>query len=506
MLRNEIKNILKKAVGEDAKVEYPITLSHGDYATNVAMKLKKNPEDIISKISSNKIFEKVEANKGFINFFVGKEYLQNQIKEILKQGDKYGELDIGKREKVQVEFISANPTGPLTLGNGRGGFCGDVVASVLTKAGYKVEREYYVNDRGEQVRKLGHSIIGDDEAVYKGEYIDELRKKITGKNVEAVGEAGAEYILENMIKPTVSKMGIKYDVWFRENSLYQKKEVEEIIEWLKRKKLAYEKDNALWFKSSNYGDEKDRVLIKEDKETTYLASDIAYLKNKKDRGFKKILYFWGADHHGYIDRLQAAGEALGFEKGAIEIIIMQLVKLFKDGKEQRMSKREGVYVTLDELIDEVGIDATRFFFLARTNNTHLNFDMNLAKEQSNKNPVYYVQYAHARISSILRSAKGIKLSTINDKLLVHPSELALVKQLIKLPEVIEDTAKDYQTQRLTKYSQDIATAFHKFYADCRVIDEKQPELTQARLSLASATQVVLKNILSTMGISAPEKM
>lgn len=504
MLRNKIKEIIKQEIGKEAIVEHPLEAVFGDYSTNVAMKEQLNPNEVAEKLKNNELFEKVEVKNGFINFFINKEYLQKQVIDILDKKDKFGDLKVGDGTKVQVEFISANPTGPLTLGNGRGGFCGDVLANVLTKAGYEVEREYYINDRGEQIKKLGHSVIGDSEAVYKGEYITELRKKIKGKDPEKVGEKSAEYILEKMIKPTVKQMGIKYDKWFSEKDLYNKKEVEKALVELKKSGLAYEKEGALWFCSTKFGDDKDRVLVKSTGEETYLASDVAYLKNKKQRGFDKIVYYWGADHHGYVARLKAAAQALGYKQEDIEIILMQLVKLFQDGKEVKMSKRAGTYVTLDELFDEVSIDVARYFFLSRANNTHLNFDLNLAKEQSQNNPVYYIQYAHARINSILRKSKFRNIKTL--KLLNHPSELNLIKQLIKFPEIIEDITKDYQLQRIPQYATELATSFHKFYAECRVIDEENKDLTQERLGLITATKIILKNTLELMGITAPEKM
>jgi len=508
LVREEIKKLTEKAVKDlygreiEIRIEQPQDPAFGDYATNVAMALKKNPQEIANKIKSD-ILEKVEVKNGFINFFISKAYLQKQVGEILKQKDKFGELKIGRGDKVNVEFISANPTGPLTLGNGRGGFCGDVLSNILTKAGFETAREYYINDTGEQVRKLGHSVLGDSEAVYKGNYIEDLRKRVKGEKVEEVGSEAAGIIMEEMIRPTVSKMKIKFDTWFSEKTLYQKKEVNEILDYLKKEGLSYEKEGALWFKSTKFGDDKDRVMIKADGEPTYFLSDIAYLKNKFKRGFERLFFFWGADHFGYINRIKAAAEALGFNKDKVRIIIMQLVRLIQQGKEVRMSKRTGTYVTLDELIDEVGLDVARLFFLTRSPDTHLNFDLDLAKEQSEKNPVYYVQYAHARICSILKKAT----TEANPKYLKleHPAEINLVKQLIRLPEIVEDISKDYQVQRLPQYALDLAAIFHKFYQECRVISEEK-NLTQARLSLVLAVKIVLKNTLDLMGISAPEKM
>lgn len=512
MAREKIKKligkVLKNLYGNKAevKVERPAEAVFGDYSTNAAMVLKKNPREITDNIKSP-ILEKIEARNGFINFFLSKKYLQRQIGEILNRGGKFGELKIGRGKKIQVEFISANPTGPLTLGNGRGGFCGDVLSNVLKKAGFKVKREYYINDTGEQIRKLGHSVIGDSEAVYKGDYINDLRKriKIIGKNPEKIGEEASRIILKEMIKPSIKKMGIKFDVWFSEKSLRKNKETDRILNYLKNKKLAYEKEGALWFASSQFGDDKDRVLVKADGEKTYIASDAAYLKNKINRGFDKLIYILGADHYGYMARIKAVAQALGYKKEKVEIIIMQLVRLFEKGQEVRMSKRSGVYVALDELINEVGLDAARFFFLEKAADTHLDFNLDLAKERSEKNPVYYVQYAYARICSILRKAKNYNLKTASYKLLNHPGELKLIKQLIRLHEIVEDTAEDFQVQRLLQYATDLAAAFHQFYRDCRVLTENT-SLSKNRLALVSATKIVLKNTLDLMGVSAPKKM
>jgi arginyl-tRNA synthetase len=529
MIREEIKKIIKKAIKNlqkegrlpdfeipEIKVEHPENEIYGDYATNIAMritkKVKQDPMGI-SKLISKKLvfpdlFEKVEEKKpGFINFFISKEYLQKKVKEILDKKEKFGQLKIGKNKKVQVEFVSANPTGPLTLGNGRGGFCGDVLANILTKAGYKTEREYYINDIGEQIRKLGHSVIGDSEAVYKGKYIEELRKRVKGDNPDKVGEKSAKIILKEMIKPLVKDMGIKFDVWFSEKSLYKNKDVDKVLKYLKNKNLTYEKEGALWFKSAKFGDDKDRVLVRKNGEKTYFASDIAYLKNKFTRRFKKIIYFWGADHYGYIKRMQAAIEALGYKKEQADFIIMQLVAVMWQGQRQRMSKRKGIYWGLDKLINELGLDIVRFFFLTRSPGSHLIFDLDLAKEQSEKNPVYYVQYAFARICSILRRGKikDLKLRPAYLKLLENESELRLIKELNRFPEIIEDIIKDYQVQIIPQYSIDLATIFHQFYRDCRVLVEDE-NLKKARLALIMATKIVLENTFSLMGISAPEKM
>jgi arginyl-tRNA synthetase len=529
MIRAEIKKLIQEAVKShwdvdlelaEIKIDYPPE-GFGDYSTNVAMSLakiaKSNPmeiaEDIVSEILKqvqDDMFIEIKVVKpGFINFYLAPEIIRQAIIDINEKKDNFGNLDIEKEKKAQVEFISANPTGPLTLGNGRGGFYGDVLANILAKAGFNVEREYYVNDVGEQIRSLYHSVNKDELAKYKGKYIDALSYLLKGEDGEVItmGRAMADIIIETIIKPTIeNKMKIKFNRWFFESELHPEK-VDEIIGYLKEKNLTEKKEDALWFKATQFGDDKDRVLIKADGEKTYLASDVAYLKNKFERGFDKLIYIWGADHHGYIGRLRAAAKALDYNPNNIEIIIMQLVRLLSNGKEVRMSKREGMYVEIEKLIDEVGLDVARFFFLMYSPDAHMNFDLDLAKERSQKNPVYYVQYAYARICSILAKSKnkGEKAGK-NLGLLNHDSELKLIKQLIRFPEVIEDIAHDYQVHFLPHYTLDLVRIFHKFYESCQVINEKNLELTQARLFLVEATKIVLKNTLDLMGISAPERM
>lgn len=508
-IEKEIKNSLKKLKIEAPlfSVENPNQETHGDYSSNVALilakKLEKNPIEIAEQIkekTKGNIFKKIEIVKpGFINFFLSESYLQKKAESILKKD--FQDLKL-KKEKVNVEFISANPTGPLTLGNGRGGFSGDVLANVLKKAGCQVTREYYLNDRGGQIVKLGESITGKEEH-YKGDYIKDLRKKIKTKDTLQAGEKGVKLILKDFIKPAVKKMGIRFDVWFSEKSLYPK-EVEKVLNYLEKKNLTYQKESALWLKTAKFQDDKDRVLIKEEKETTYFASDVAYLKNKFNRKFQKLIVFVGADHHGYLKRMQAAAECLGYKKEQVEFIAMQLVRLLKNNKEVKMSKRAGTYVTIEELINEVGLDATRFFFLERGANSHLNFNLTLAKKKSQENPVYYIQYAHARISSILKKFKEKRLKP-DFKKLNHERELSLIKQLLKYEEVIETTAKDYQLQRIPQYSVELAETFHRFYHECQVLTEDQ-ELSLARVNLIKATQIVLRDVLKLMGVSTPNKM
>jgi len=530
MIRKEIIKLIEKSIKnlqeenelpafeiQDILVEKPENKDYGDYSINIAMQIaklsKRNPMEIATLIKSrigslkSKVFDEVKiAEPGFINFFLSKEYLQEQIRDILRQGEIYGQLDIGKNKKVQVEFISANPTGPLTVGNARGGVFGDVLANILKWAGFKVEKAYYINDYGMQILTLGHSVLKDEKAEYKGEYIDYLNKKIKEKDPYKTGQKAAKIIIDEMIKKTTERMGIKYDEWFLESELHEKGKVDEIIERLERKDLTYKKDGAVWFKSTALGDARDRVLIKADGWKTYLAGDIAYHKYKfEDKKFDKVIDVWGADHLDDKLSLLAGVDALGHDKDKLMIPLLQFVTIFEKNEKLKMSKRAGIYVTMDELLDKVGKDVVRFFFLTKSANTHLNFDLSLAKERSEKNPVYYVQYAHARICSILNKALKYKPENMDYKLLKHPSELELIKQLIRFPEVIEDTARDYQIQRIPKYAVDLATVFNQFYRDCRVLDEKE-SLKKARLSLVLVAKQVLKNTLDLMGISAPEKM
>ena len=474
--------------------------------------LKKNPQEIADSIKSD-ILEKIEVKNGFINFFISKEYLQKQVEEILKKKDKYGSLKIGKDQKVNVEFISANPTGPLHIGNGRGAFLGDVLANIFKKSGYEVTREYYINDMesGMQVTgfrdtittvsKLPDGVVGTftpGELPYFSDYLKEkiiIFKNKKPEEIIDIVQKENENFIENELK-------IKFDNWVSEEKyLYQTNKVKRMIRWLEENHFTYPEDGAEWLKTSKFGEKKDWVVVRKTGEPTYLLSDIAYHKDKIDRGFNKIIDIWGADHQGHVGKIKAALKMFNY-KGDLDILITQIVRL-KSGL--KLSKRKGQIITLKELIDEVSLDVARFFFLTRSPGSHLLFDLDLAKEQSEKNPVFYIQYAHARICSILRKAPGFKFNISDLKLLTHQSELQLVKQLIRFPEIIEDTVKDYQIQRIPQYALDLATSFHQFYRDCQVISENK-NLTQTRLGLISATKIVLENTLSLMGISAPEKM
>ncbi len=526
-IRGEIRRVVQEAVKkewpkirlDEVLVEVPENNKYGDYSSNIAMQLarqvKEEPlkiaeilqkEMLNTKYKIQDTFEKIELSEpGFINFFVSKEYLQNQVKEILRQKEKFGHLKIGKNKKINIEFISANPTGPLTIGNARGGVFGDVLGNVFRVAGYKAEKEYYINDFGNQIIALGHSVLKDKETVYKGDYINKLHKKVKEKDVFKAGQKTAKIILEEMIKKTVKRMGIQYDNWFWESQLHKKKEVDKTIDLLKKKNLVYEKDDAFWFKSRKFQDNRDRVLIKKDGSKTYLAGDIAYHRDKiEKRRFDKVINVWGADHAGDVAGLKAGVEALGY-KNKVEIVLHQFITILKKGERQRMSKRKGIYFTMDELIEEVGKNVIRFFFLQKTINTHLNFDLDLAKEESEKNPVYYVQYAYARICSIIRKSEKSQIPNPKFNLLEHPSELKLIKQLVRFPEVVADVSKDYQVQKLPQYALDLAAIFHQFYQDCRVISDNK-NLSQSRLALITATKIIFKNSFDLMGISALRKM
>jgi len=559
-IEQDLKKIIKKVVGIEAKdvdLEHPENPKHGHYASNFALvnfkefiSLKKpaaadkkgrlpatlkgfkNPFDLAQKIVKNfpekDYLKKVEAIKpGFINFHLSQKFLQAQVKEILDKKEGCGldpkEKQKRKKIKVQVEFISANPTGPLHVGNCRGGFAGDTLANILKKLGYKVEKEFYVNDRGVQIEKLGQSVEARSQQLrgkkaripeggYPGQYVKEIARKAGQKKIKDFKKFALKEILR-MIKKSTDGMGIKYDSWFSEDSLYQtsqnkKSEAEKALSLLKKKKLTYQKDKALWFKSTRFGDEKDRVLVKSNGETTYILSDLAYHINKfKKRRFNRVILFWGADHHGYVPRFLGMIEAIGY-KGKAQVEICQLLRLARGKKTIRMSKRKGQYITVDNLLDEIGIDAARFHFLMHSLNTAMTLDLKKAAEKSEENPVYYVQYAHARICSILRKVKkpsfkpGLKPDF---SLLNHPAELELITKLVRFPEVLLDIEANHQLQALTNYAVKLADFFHKFYEECRVIG-KDKELTFARLALVRATQIILAESLRLMGISSPERM
>jgi len=540
-----IKQAIKSAYGidfdlEKIKIDYPPE-GMGDFSTNVALLLAKeigkSPTEVVEALAlslraqrsnpeqSNKDgiaavatllrddkmeFQKVETAKpGFLNFWLSDKALQYTGIKINQEKEKYGNSNLGAGKKIHLDFVSANPTGPVHIGNARGGPLGDTLANVFEKCGYAPYREYYVNDAGNQVEILGHSILGDEQAQYNGEYINELSSRLLEeKNVREIGGRGVKIIMDEIIKPSMEKFGIKFDNYFSEKELQESGKVDKAIDLLKKKNLIYEKDGAIWFKSTQFEDDKDRVVIKFDGQKTYFGSDIAYHKDKLDRGFEKLIDIWGADHHGEAARTKGALEALGY-KGKLDIILTQFVRVLKNGKEMKMSKRAGTYVSVDDLINEVGCDATRFFFLMHSADTHMNFDMDLAKEKSEKNPVYYVQYAHARIASILKKAEFLRLKLKNFEglsLKIHPKERSLIFELLKFPDLVEEISKNYAVHYLPQYVIGLADKFHSFYSECRVIDENNLELTARRLELVKAVKIVLAETLRLMGIHAPDKM
>ncbi|MCP1160837.1 MULTISPECIES: arginine--tRNA ligase [Bacillus] len=546
-LKEEIKQAVIKAglAAEeqipDVILETPKEKAHGDYSTNMAMQLarvaKKAPrmiaEQLIENFDSSKAsIEKIEiAGPGFINFYMNNSYLTNLIPTVLDAGDQYGETNTGKGQKVQIEFVSANPTGDLHLGHARGAAVGDSLSSILAKAGYDVSREYYINDAGNQINNLALSVearyfqaLGMEKEMpadgYHGADIigigqrlaDEFGDKYVNadekERFDAFREYGLKYEMEKL-KKDLEDFRVPFDVWYSETSLYQNGKIDDALKALKENGHVYEEEGATWFRSTEFGDDKDRVLIKNDGSYTYLTPDIAYHKDKLERGFEKLINVWGADHHGYIPRMKAAIQALGYGKDALEVEIIQLVHLYKNGEKMKMSKRTGKAVTMRDLVDEVGLDAVRYFFAMRSADTHMDFDLDLAVSQSNDNPVYYAQYAHARISSILRQGEeqGMALSADADfSLISAEKEIDLLKKLGEFPQAVAEAAEKRMPHRITNYIFELASAFHSFYNAEKVLDSDNPEKTKARLGLIKAVQTALRNALKLIGVSAPEKM
>ena len=509
------------------QVDRPEEAVFGEYTSNVALMVAKlaglNPralaeilkEMILKNTKNDGLFEKIEvAGPGHLNFFLSQKTLGQIVDTILLQGTDYGRLSVGRDQKINNEFISANPTGPLHLGNGRGGFFGDALARVLRKTGHDVTNEYYVNDAGEQIMKLGHSVLQDDEAVYAGEYIDTLHERLVEKNVgeidvRTVGERAVQAILREHIQPTLAEqMGIHFDVFTSEKQdIVERGYVDKALAFLAEKNLTYESESAVWLKTKEFGDDKDRVLVKSDGTRTYFASDCGYILSKMERGFNRFILTLGADHHGYRARLRAAAETLGFV-GRFDFVFVQMVRLMKDGQEVRMSKRAGNVVSIDELIEKVGADVARFFFLLYSPDTHMNFDLGLAEERSQKNPVYYVQYAHARLSSVLRKAvaEGFDIGHGDTSLLTHPKERLLLAELLAFPDLMAEVSERYTVHHLPQYAIRLADRLHSFYDACRVIDAEQRPLSEARLRLAKSVIMVLGETLRLIGVAAPENM
>ncbi len=523
------------------EVEEPKAGAHGDFATNFAMlsaKLQKMaPRRIAEAVSDHlddtqSLLERVEiAGPGFINFFVRPQAWTPLVNQVLKQDSAYGACDLGRGRKIQVEVVSANPTGPLHVGHGRGAVVGDSVANILSFCGYDVQREYYINDSGRQIQTLGRSVflrakevLGEavdfPEDCYQGEYVRELARAVIDDQGKALfdDEDGAVAHCARFaagaiiagIRSDLENFGVGYDEWFSEQGLYDRDEVDTALEELKGREMVYLEDGAWWFKSSRFGDEKDRVVVRQNGQTTYFASDIAYHRNKYQRGFHKVIDVWGADHHGYIPRMTAAVEADGQQRDQFEVILVKLVNLLRGGQPVAMSTRAGEFVTLKDVVEEVGSDAARFIFLTRDYESPLDFDLEVAKQKSNDNPVYYVQYVHARIASILRkaAAEGSGRAVWQDAAgarLVETEEIQLIKAMERYPDVMRSSAEALAPHRVTYFLMNLASLFHSYYNKHRVLIDDR-ELADARLCLVQAVQTVIRNGLALLGVTAPEKM
>jgi arginyl-tRNA synthetase len=562
MLRTDIAELIRQAIqcaqqagalpGFDLPAEIPITRPNpelGDYASPVAMALARpagrGSRDVALAIKAHlppaAYLGRVEvAGPGFLNFFLDDGWVAHQVDVILQAGMNWGQIDLGQGKRVQVEHGSANPTGPLTFGTGRNVVIGDTLANVLAAAGYQVHREWYVNDAGSQVHKFGESLfaryaqaLGLDEPMpddgYFGGYMTELGRQLAGRYgrqflnvprpdaVRRLGEMGLQAMVEGA-RQTLARLHIFYDNWFSERSLYESGLFDQVVKMLAGRGLLAEKGGAVWFVAQDLGEDKDAVIIRSPavipdprERPTYFGSDVAYVWNKLAiRGFDRAIYVWGADHHGDAPRVKAVARALGLNGSRVEIILYQLVTLKRGGEVVRMSKRTGEFVTLDEVIDEVGSDAVRFMLLTRSADSAIDFDLELAKKQSEENPVFYVQYAHSRIAGIERKAveRGVSPEGGDVSLLTHPAEQALIRQMLRLPEVVEQAATQLAPHHLTFYALELATIFHPFYEQCRVVssDPTDAALSQARLKLVRATRQVLARTLGLLGVNAPERM
>jgi arginyl-tRNA synthetase len=546
------QGLLKSDQFSEMEIEAPRHGAHGDFSTNFAMVSAgtqrmapgKIAEAVIACMDQGGIIEKTEiAGPGFINFFLANRAWYPVLDEIARQDDRFGSSNFGAGKKVQIEFVSANPTGPLHVGHARGAAVGDSVAGILAFAGFDVQREYYINDSGRQIQTLGRSVglrlcelLGREvefpEDCYQGEYIrdiagrldaemgrdasERLLEKILGKEEEAEAVSFcarfAAGIILSGIRDDLAGFGVQYDRWFSEQSLYDSGSVERTIEEFKARGIIYEHEGALWFKTQEYGDEKDRVVVRSNGITTYFASDIAYHMEKFDRGFDRVIDVWGADHHGYINRINAAIDASGRKSDQFDVILVQLVNLLRNGQPVAMSSRSGEFVTLKEIVDEVGKDAARFLFLSRSYDSGLEFDLEVAKQKTSENPVYYVQYVHARIAGILNKAFAEKVLEdfetpwIGDpSVLQEPEEIKLFKILTAFPEVVEKSAAALHPHVIFTYLMELASAFHGYYNRHKVITPDR-ELSRGRLALVFAVKTVIRNGLRLLGVSAPERM
>ncbi|MFV0255690.1 MAG: arginine--tRNA ligase [Erysipelotrichaceae bacterium] len=539
-LTDDLKLIIKNKYGEQASnnvmIEIPKDNNNGDYSTNIAMRLTKqlktSPQSIAQELVEifTQELEQVEriviAGPGFINFWLKKGVIGDIISTVIKEGSNYGCNDSGQQQSVLVEYVSANPTGILHLGHARGAAWGDSLTRILKKCGYNCLREYYINDAGNQIDNLGLSAyaryaeyfnesvsIGADG--YLGDDVKEIGRQIALKDGDvwlSKTEGRLEYFTEiamalelKQIKEDLKYFRVDFDSWISENSLYANNLVKLAIDQMKAKDLTYHKDGALWLKTTNFGDDKDRVLIKADGSYTYFTPDIANHVDKFNRGYTKLINLWGADHHGYIARMSAALQALGFAADSLEVDIIQMVRLVEEGKEIKMSKRTGNAITIRELCDDIGVDAVRYYYVSRAVDTHMDFDLALARKQSNENPVFYVQYAHARICSILKQTSEFKEVESFD-LLTHEKEIDLLKHITSFKDVVVDAAKTRQPNKITNYSHKLASYFHSYYNSCKVNDAENLDLTNQRIGLILASKITLANALDLIGVSAPEQM
>ena len=521
----------------EIEIARPQLAEHGDFSTNLALKLAKPlrqpPRDVAAVLVAalnagpdDALISRAEsAGPGFVNVWLAPHRVEESVDAVRASSNEYGRSRTASPAKINVEFVSANPTGPLTVGNARGAFVGDLLCRVLEAVGHEITREYYFNDSGTQVELLGQSVLavrnGQEVAQdgYHGDYVkglaESLPEEIEGRALEEpalagwiVGEWASERIRSG-IEASLERLGVRFDVWTSEQPLVDDGWVARGVEKLRAAGHVYEQDGALWFNSTAFGDDKDRVIFRSNGEPTYFAKDIGYLVHTFERGYAALLYLWGADHHGTIARLKNAAEALGYGRDRANVLLIAWVRFVRGGEEVSMSKRAGEFVTLDELLEEVGVDAARWFFASRAPSTGIDFDIELARKQSAENPVYYVQYAHARISSILRkaSAEGLAAAdSLAGGLAGDEIALGLAKELLQLPDIVRDAAGARETQAITTYATELATAFHAYYRDRRVVDPADPQTSAARLALVDATRVTLASALGLLGISAPDSM
>jgi arginyl-tRNA synthetase len=549
VIRKIIHDALEKAqqAGElelscfpEIVVEKPKDETLGDFSTNIAMTLarseRKSPkviaESVARHLKNGELSEAGVAGPGFINIKMSQEFFLERLRDAVKQGGDFGRSDAGQGTKVLIEFVSANPTGPLHVGHGRGAAVGDALARILRKAGYDLSTEYYINDVGNQMNFLGRStwlryreLLGEaiefPEDHYQGEYIKDIAQEIIDQKgdeflnrpeeecIPFFRKFAKDNILEG-IKKDLSGFRVTFDNWFSEETLYEDKSVEKAVDWLQSQGHIYEKDGAVWLKSSAFKDDKDRVIVKQSGERTYFCSDIAYHQNKINRGFKKLINLMGADHHGYVPRMEAVLEAMGYDKEIFRILLVQFVSLLRAGEKVSMSTRSGEFETLADVVGEVGVDAARYFFLLRSSDTHLDFDLELAKKETPDNPVFYIQYAHARICSIFRAAeeKGVIWNRMDDvdlSSLKEEEEFAIIRAILAFPEIVEKSARALEVHRISHYLLDLVSRFHGYYSRHRVISDDN-SLTQARLFLLDALRITIRNGFDLMGISSPEKM